>query len=104
MGSFSYTCTVSNLPIAAGDKVRFMLLTQNPYNERPCSAHDVWFPRTFPITAFYDDYGSIDNLEHSAQVDLWMEGLNLDLHEVGTGDNPCHDVSTAKGMSFENLL
>jgi len=108
MGSFDYTCAVSNLPIHAGDKVRYLLLTENPYEEnkgcRACSMHDWWFPRTFPLRAEYNDYGSVENVEEGPARDIWTEALNIDLVACGWGDNSAHDVPTSKDMSFDELL
>jgi hypothetical protein len=105
MGSFSYTCAVSGFPIQAGDKVRYMLLTEYPYKDRgPCYMHDLWVPRTLPLKAKYNDYGSVEGVESGPSQDLWMEGFKRDLIEMGWGDNPCHDVPTSKGMTFEDLL
>lgn len=105
MGSFSSTCAISGLPLEAGDKVRAYLLTENPYDDSiACYSTAFWFPRTFPIRAEYNDYGSIDEVEDGPAKDLWMEGLQIDLIERGMGDNVCHDVLTTRTMSFDDLL
>lgn len=104
MGCFSFTCAVSGLPIGHGDPVRYMLLTRNPYGERACYMHDDWFPRTLPIRAKYNDYGSIEDIEEGPLRDLIMEGLQRDLHEQGWGDNSVHDVPVKIDMTFEKLL
>lgn len=108
MGSFDYTCAVSNLPIHAGDKVRCLLLTENPYEDnKGCLAsniHDWWFHRTFPIRAAYNDYGSVENVEEGLARDIWTETLPIDLVARGWGDNTCHDVPTSPDMTFEELL
>lgn len=105
MGSFSYTCCISGLPIEAGDPVRYFLLTQNPYNDSPiCYMHSLWFPRNFPLKAEYNDYGSVENIQSGPLKDIWMEGFQKDLIEKGWGDNSCHDVPVSKDMSFDDLL
>lgn len=110
MGSFDYTCAISGLPIGAGDAVRFMLLTQNPYHRgktaggNACSQSDIWFPRTYPLRGVYNDYGSVEDLQTGPQADAWLTGFGRDLVEKGWGDNACHDVPTRKGMSMEDLL
>jgi hypothetical protein len=99
MGSFASTCCVSNLAIEAGDKVKFLLLAKNPYNSdsnNTCYMHDIWVPRTLPITAEYNDYGSIEKWETGLAQELWMEGFQFDLIEKGTGDNSYHDVPIRK--------
>lgn len=105
MGSFAFTCAVSNLPIEVGDPVRYMLVTENPYNERACYQHDNWFLRTLPFRAVYNDYGSIDKFDHqSPECKLILQGLKVDLYEQGWGDNSVHDVPTRKTMKFPELL
>jgi hypothetical protein len=107
MGSFSYTCSYSGLPIESGDKIRFMLLTEAPYKDSQTTAvnmHDLWIPRTFPLVGKYNDYGSVDNYETGPLQKTWIEGLRLDMNEKGWGDNRCHDVPVLKDMTFEQML
>lgn len=106
MGSFAGTCCVSGLPIEAGDAVRYFLLTQNPYCDGGfvCKTHGRWVPRTWPIKAKYNDYGSIEGWETGPVQELIMRGLQVDLVEVGVGNNSVHDVAARKDMSFEQLL
>lgn len=106
MGSFAGTCCISGLPIEAGDAVRYFLLTQNPYctGGFVCKPHGRWVPRTWPIQAKYNDYGSIQGWETGPVQGLIMRGLQVDLVEVGVGDNSIHDVAAKKDMPFEELL
>jgi hypothetical protein len=107
MGSFAYTCAVSGLPIEAGDKVRYLLLTKNPYHngaENTCYIHDLWFPRVFPLKGEYNDYGSVENVIAGSEQEIWLDGLKLDLVELGWGENTVHDVPTKKEMTFDELL
>ncbi len=105
MGSFDYTCTVSGLPIHSGDAVRYLLLTQNPYNDSlKCGAIDWFFPRTFPLKGNYNSYGAVEDIEDELGKSLWLETLKLDLVSRGWGDNACHDVPTSPDMTFEALL
>jgi len=106
MGSFSQTCCLSGLPITAGDDVKYFLLTENPYDDNlVCQPHDMWFPRSLPVRAKYNDYGSIEDYDATSPgVHAIIEGLKLDMVEVGVGDNSCHDVATNKGMSFAETL
>lgn len=107
MGSFAYTCAISGLPIEAGDKVRYLLLTKNPYHsgaENTCYIHDLWFPRTFPLKGSYNDYGSVEKVTAGAEREIWLEGLDKDMVERGWGENSCHDVPTKKSMKFDELL
>jgi hypothetical protein len=107
MGCFSYTCGISGLPIEAGDPVRFLLLTQCPFGkpaEHTCGINNRWAPRTFPLRAKYNEYGSIEKVEEGLSRDIWLEGFQVDLITRGTGDNSVHDVAVRKDMTFEDLL
>lgn len=105
MGSFAFTCGVSRLAIHAGTPVRFILLTEGPYtDEGAFSFNSLWFPRSFPIKAEYNDYGSIENAEEGIGRDLIREAFKIDLKSVGVGANSVHDVSTSKDMSWEEML
>ena len=107
MGSFDYTCCVSGLPISDGTPIRYLLLTENPYNspaEHTCYIDDRWALRTFPLRAEYDDYGSVQIVQEGLLRDIWLEGFKRDLVERGTGDNSCHDVPVRKDMTFEQML
>ena len=107
MGSFDGTCAVSGLPIGAGDKVRWLVLGANPYFEGGCACypHDIWYPRSLPVRAKCNDYGSIEGYDAGGlAVRSIRDVLARDLVEVGVGDNLCHDVATSRDMSFESLL
>ncbi len=107
MGSFNATCIVSNLPIEAGTKVRFLALTENAYhkgNEHICYVGGRWQVRNAPIKAEYNDYGSIENWEKSVTTDLFFKSFDTDAVEKGVGDNQCHDVHVRHGMSYEEWL
>lgn len=106
MGSFSFTCWLSDLTISAGDEVKYFWLTDNPYDKRHmCSKHDMWFPRTSIIDGRYNSYGSIDGYdEEGPGVVSALMGLERDMVEQGTGDNQCHDVPTNRSMDFEAAL
>lgn len=103
MGHYSMTCSISGLPISGGTPVRCLLLTASPYDG---DAREAWIVRTPPLRAVYNDYGSIENVHQDDKfiADLWLRGLKEDLIEKGLGDNSCHDVATAKDMTFEELL
>jgi len=107
MGSFDFTCCVSGLSIGAGDDVRYLLLTEHPFHkpaEHTCYIHDRWIPRTFPLKAEYNDYGSVENVQEGLAQDIWFDGFKLDLVERGPGDNTCHDVPVRKDMGLGQML
>ena len=105
MGCFSQTCAVSRLPIEGGCKVRIALLTENPFaHDGVYYPHGLWYPRTWPLRATYDDYGSVDNVEEGPALRAWFEAFKIDLVERGIGENPCHDVATRKDWSLDEML
>jgi hypothetical protein len=105
MGSFASTCAVSGIPLEVGDPVHWYLLTENPYDKLVCYSHDMWFPRSWPVRATYNDYGSIESYDDKCpSIVSIVEALKHDMVERGMGDNSCHDVPTAKGMTFEATL
>ena len=78
MGCFAYTCAISGLPIDSGDKVRYLLLTKNPYFSHAGSIvmpDGEWFPRTFPIKAWYNDYGSVEHIDDIFGKQLLLDGF-----------------------------
>lgn len=107
MGSFDYTCAISGLPIGANDDVRFILLQASPYTRGGCHADSVecWYLRAPPIRAKYNDYGSVESIhpDDESLVQLWLDGLKVDLIEKGVGDNTCHDVAVRRDMTFDEL-
>ncbi len=106
MGSFNATCCASGLPIGDGTPVRFFLLGKSTGGVRGQGLEitSEWFPRTFPLRAVYDDYGSVEKVETGIQQELWLEGLRYDVQEIGWGDNQYHDPPVSKGMSFDEML
>lgn len=104
MGHFTLTCALSGLPVEG--PVRALLLTQNPHEEnrlRGVYPHDLWVPRTIPMKANYDGYGSIENWSERDAA-LWLAMFQRDLFEVGVGDNSIHDSDARKTMDFPRFL
>ena len=106
MGHFYYNCAVSGLPIVGGTPVRFLILASSPYAEpgNACTSFDWWAPRTFPIRAKYDEYGSIEDVQGELGKTLCLEGLKKDLITQGWGDNSVHDVPTSTDMGWDEFL
>lgn len=107
MGSFAYTCCISGLPIHGGDEIRYFLLTQHPFYKKisdACTMTGIWAPRTFPLRAKYGDYGRAVEVEDGPAKEVWVDGFQFDLLELGTGDNSVHDVPVRKSMNFEELM
>lgn len=107
MGSFNATCVISGLPIEAGDKVRFLALTQNRYNEpngHACYVTGRWKPRCPPLRASYNDYGSIEHIKKRFANKVFFKSFDQDVVEKGIGDNTCHDVQVRRGMPRRDWL
>lgn len=107
MGCFNSTCCISGLTITENDDVRWFLLTQNPWHHGKFvgEPHGRWIPRTWPLRAKYNHYGSIKAWSaDDPLVAVVMEGLRLDLVELGVGENEVHDVATSRDMTFDALL
>jgi hypothetical protein len=105
MGSFSFSCAISGLPIERGDHVRYTLVTQAP-REAWHAIHiaDVWSPRYWPLRAVYNDYGSVEKIEEGAAKDSWLDSWKLDVIERDRGENPVHDVPVTKDMTWDAML
>lgn len=116
MGSFNFICGFSGFPITPGEQVRVLLLTQNPYHQKTgitCYSYDHWFPRTLPIKALYDDYGSVRHPNDTKNKgidwtgldgDLWRKAFEIDLVIRGVGSNEYHDVAVKQGMTIHEYL
>jgi uncharacterized coiled-coil protein SlyX len=68
MGYWNGTCGISQLPILSGKKVKMVLLLQSEFNQNvqgsgACHITHYFRPWFFPITAEYNGYGSIDNID-----------------------------------------
>ncbi len=121
MGCFNGTCQISQLPIHSGEKVRFLLLTKNPYtmdsyrrdgetfNPRAGTegvySGDFWYPELVPIRASYDDYGSVEDVDTEClNWQYWKYFLDQRIVEREKGDGSCWDYSVKKGMDLDKLL
>ena len=93
MGSWNATCQISQMPIGYGEKVRFLLLTKNPFKmdtaegdaysymekgqkkedfgwqpnsdagREGCYSEDFWKPEFVSVRAIYNDYGSVEDID-----------------------------------------
>ena len=105
MGCFSFTCTVSGLPINAGTPVRYITLVDRPYDNIACYTSSRFALRCPPIKAEYNDYGSIENFDlNDPCVKVLLTMFKEDAVELPIGENPCHDVRVDLGMPFEKWL
>lgn len=114
MGCWNETCALSNLPILAGEDVVFLILTRNPYSENECKTGcgigDHWFPRTLPVFAKYDDYGSIEGWDPKTEdpvIRTILDGYRTDLYpsRQSLRDQTLKiPPRTKETLSWDNLL
>lgn len=68
MGCWNETCGVSQLPIVAGKKVKAFLITESKYEDNirgsgTCYPMDYFVPFFLPVSASYNDYGSVEKIQ-----------------------------------------
>lgn len=61
MGCWNETCGFSQQSILCGDLVYAFIIINNDTPSKSVYANGIAFPMSFPITAQYNDYGSIEN-------------------------------------------
>lgn len=99
MGSFSASCTLSDISVNYGDEVRLVFLASCP------SFKQEYAPRSMSIRGIYDDYGSIERYEKNSPSILSMINLlKRDLVEKSLGENVIHDLPITKESNFEEIL
>lgn len=99
MGSYDYTCSVSNLPIGHGVPVKFLTLIESPHDPFNLSLF------CLPISCKYNDYGSIENYDlNNIDVKLFLEMMKVYAVEKPLGENKYHDPLVSSDMSFDSWL
>lgn len=67
MGCWNGTCMISNLPIISGEKVKLIFLKKGNEkhlgNSAVCYSIELLSPINMAISAEYNDYGSVENIE-----------------------------------------
>lgn len=107
MGSFSYTCCVSGLPIHYDDPVRFILLAKNPdsvEHKWTCGVDGRWQLVTIPVMARYNDYGSVHEFAVTAAKFCLFDFLRKQSIPRPEGENPYHDVPVVSWLSEKEWL
>jgi hypothetical protein len=104
MGCFSYSCSISGLPIDAGDPVMFLALCTSYERRYEAGVDGAWRPMTLPIVAQYDDYGSVEHIEEGPLTDAFFATLSKRAIEREVGENWCHDVAVMKDMPRDKWL
>lgn len=105
MGSFDFTCGISNLPIGYGDEVRYFLLSENRCSDSDLYVDSRYAIRTPPIKAKYDSYATVEEFdENHITTKVMFQGLDQDVVEQPLGENQYHDCPVTKGMSIGDWL
>lgn len=104
MGCFSYTCSVSGLPIGLDTPVRFMALAGGVSYRSRFEISSTWQPLALPIRARYDDYGSVHEIEAGDVARAFFSMLNRRAIEQAVGENPWHDLAVTRGMHEDDWL
>lgn len=91
MGSFNVACSVSNLSINCGDKVKFIPLLPNNFHGNESHLvgvqHFLIYPNCYfnplclPISGVYNDYGSIDEILIDDNVKAIEKKFNMNIND-----------------------
>lgn len=104
MGCFTYTCSLSGLPITWNDKVVYLALAPGEHHCGIGPLH-AWVPATVPIRGRYNDYGSIEKLERKPVTKVFFDTLARRAIPRAVGENSVHDVAiTPDNMTREEWL
>ena len=103
MGCYTYTCSVSGLPIQWRDRVIYLGLTRGE-GMRGIGTQHAWMPATLPLRARYNDYGSIERWERGAVGKAFFASLLRRAIPRPVGENFVHDVAITADMSPEQWL
>lgn len=105
MGCFSYSCSISGLPIVYGEPVIYLALGKVSGRDQGIGLTHAWEPATVPIRAQYNDYGSVEELEEAPATLAFFDSLARRAVERPVGENSCHDVAiTPSSMTREQWL
>lgn len=105
MGSFDYTCTISNLPIGCGTKVRYLFLASYKNTGHVVYSNDSFEPIIAPIKGEYNDYGSIESYDsNDVMIKVLSEFMKHHVVEAPVGNNEYHDVRVDRDMPFDKWL
>ena len=76
MGSWNGTDGLTQLPIMAGDKVKFIILIDSLVEDGHCYPTCFYTPIYLPISGEYDDYGCIDNIVEDKNTEYIVNYFN----------------------------
>ena len=92
MGSWNETCSLTNLPVLAGEPVYVMFLQETDREiESICEHFKYWSLLPFMFEAEYDDYGLVRN-EKGDLIPFMLNAFKKHLFEMEHGPNSCHDI------------
>lgn len=95
MGCWNNSCSLSNLPIFAGEEVYVFFLqeagTQDKYVGNHCYPSNYYFLLPLHFLAEYNDYGSCENWKGDS-VAVLETSVKENLFELEWGENKCHDI------------
>ena len=94
MGSWNATCGLSHLPIIRKDRVCIIILMDNhkPWNGNSgVYSTDFYTPFALPLRGTYDDYGRIEDLDDTPNVEHLRRWLQANVVELEEGENSHHD-------------
>ena len=110
MGCWNGTCGISQLPILCGRKVKAFLMLQSEFAESlggagVCYSTAHFRPWFFPVTANYNDYGSIDGIEKDWNSEYMLETFQKWLVEgkVRILSNDEAEINSPNIKKFETL-
>lgn len=89
MGCWNETCSLSNLPILLGEKVKFVILLNMGAVGKSYYYNDSYIPLCLPISGEYNEYGSIENIKidsHTLAVLQNQKFYTIDKHEEEISD------------------
>lgn len=71
MGCWHGTCGLSQLPIKAGEKTALFIIVERGVGRSGsgggfCYSNDIYTPTSIPIFGKYNDYGSLEEIEHES--------------------------------------
>jgi hypothetical protein len=103
MGCWNKTCGLSNLPIHAGEKAYVFVLEPELHQDSHCYATHLYRPCLLPFETEYNDYGGGVN-STGAGLNVVMESIKRELHEMEIGANQYHDIAVTKDNFGEELF
>lgn len=91
MGSFNSSGFISKLPIKHGDRVVCFIGLHN----KKMNGHELFYPDALvrpyflPIRGEYDDYGSVENIDRTAVVEMLEKHGECDIKDIVDGIERC---------------